>query len=445
MMFIGSSKHMPWLLRARKRKVSRCTYLVILTTTKICLDDSRPVSLLHCSCSCVAGTTLCNHVVALLYQTAHYSQLRVPAVPPVLSCTESEQQWHKPRTLGVKPGPVDKMAVLSARPKQRAVFEGVRSTLYKAVCGDLPDLSVLRVSEVYRDFPPQTAPLITTMGISQDHPLVESAFGMVQAGSPLSYQQPVAKDYIAPCHDAPLPPAVPLVVYRLASSDCMFVCSEKEQLHLKSLTMTWEMAHKVECATRKQSECGEWHQLRKPRLTSSRFREICSIRGQSSGEHLADRILKGSYQTSAMRRGIAMEPAALQEYSQTRHVNVYPCGFVVHPDAPWMGSSPDGLVYDPTENPQYGLVEVKCPNVKSYVDCSYLEAKQGTLQLKRHHNYYWQIQGQMLITGMDWCDFVVFAEEDMLVQRILKDAEVINTIKQKVDHFFFYIYMPRCL
>ncbi|KAI4873696.1 hypothetical protein NFI96_007229, partial [Prochilodus magdalenae] len=92
-------------------------------------------------------------------------------------------------------------------------------------------------------------------------------------------------------------------------------------------------------------------------------------------------------------------------------------------DAPWMGSSPDGLVYDPTENPQYGLVEVKCPNVKSYVDCSYLEAKHGTLQLKHHHNYYWQIQGQMLITGMDWCDFVVFAEEDMLVQRILKDAE----------------------
>ncbi|XP_076869631.1 uncharacterized protein LOC143519782 [Brachyhypopomus gauderio] len=52
------------------------------------------------------------------------------------------------------------------------------------------------------------------------------------------------------------------------------------------------------------------------------------------------------------------------------------------------------------------------------------ESKHGTLQLKRHHNYYWQIQGQMLITGMDWCDFVVFAEEDMLVQRILKDAQV---------------------
>lgn len=36
--------------------------------------------------------------------------------------------------------------------KTLAVFH--RSTLYKAVCGDLPDLSVLRVSEVYGDFSP---------------------------------------------------------------------------------------------------------------------------------------------------------------------------------------------------------------------------------------------------------------------------------------------------
>uniref|UniRef100_A0A3B1IFD2 YqaJ viral recombinase domain-containing protein n=1 Tax=Astyanax mexicanus TaxID=7994 RepID=A0A3B1IFD2_ASTMX len=309
---------------------------------------------------------------------------------------------------------VNKMAVLSARPKERMFFEDERSTLYKAVSGDLPDLkavsgdlpdlSVLHVSEVYKDFP-HPAPLITTMGISKDIPLVESAFGRVQAGSPLSYKQPAAKDYIAPHHDAPLRPAIPSDAYRLAPSDCMFVCSEKEHLHLKSLTITWDMAHKIECATRKQSECGGWHQLRKPRLTSSRFREICSVRGQSSGERLADSILNGCRQTAAMRRGIAMEPAALQEYSQTRNVNIYPCGFVVHPDSPWMGSSPGGLVYDPTGNPLYGLVEVKCP----IVDCSYLERKLGTLQLKCNHYYYWQIHWQLLITGMDWCDFVFFS------------------------------------
>ncbi len=63
------------------------------------LKDSSPVELIQHSCTCVAGAALCNHCVALLFQSAYYSQMNVPAVPPVLSCTEGEQQWHKPRTL----------------------------------------------------------------------------------------------------------------------------------------------------------------------------------------------------------------------------------------------------------------------------------------------------------------------------------------------------------
>ena len=50
-------------------------------------------------CSCVAGTALCNHIVALLLQSAHYSETGAKVVPPVHSCTEMEQQWHKPRTM----------------------------------------------------------------------------------------------------------------------------------------------------------------------------------------------------------------------------------------------------------------------------------------------------------------------------------------------------------
>ncbi|XP_076855008.1 uncharacterized protein LOC143509963 isoform X2 [Brachyhypopomus gauderio] len=90
---------------------------------RIVLKDSKPVILTHCQCSCVAGTVLCNHAVALLYQTAHYSQLGIHAVPPVRSCTEKEQAWHKPRTMGIKPGPVESMAIVSARHEERKVAE----------------------------------------------------------------------------------------------------------------------------------------------------------------------------------------------------------------------------------------------------------------------------------------------------------------------------------
>jgi len=98
-----------------------------------------------------------------------------------------------------------------------------------------------------------------------------------------------------------------------------------------------------------------------------------------------------------MRRGLALEPIAVEEYCKVREVNHYPCGFLIHPEAPWMGSTPDGLVCDPEGQPVFGLLEIKCPNVTSYVDCPYVMIKEGTHTLRRTHPYNWQVQGQMLI------------------------------------------------
>lgn len=70
-----------------------------------------------------------------------------------------------------------------------------------------------------------------------------------------------------------------------------------------------------------------------------------------------------------MRKGAGMEFDAAMEYCKIKNVNYAPCGLVIHPDAPWLGASPDGLVFDPCAELPFGLVEIKCPNVKSYVDC----------------------------------------------------------------------------
>ncbi|XP_041951961.1 uncharacterized protein LOC121712059 isoform X2 [Alosa sapidissima] len=446
MMFIASFSQHRQRRGVRGRKVSRCTYQATSTITKIILDGSTPVQLCEAVCSCVAGKVLCNHNVALLYQTAHYSQLHLSAVPPVLSCTETEQRWHKPRTMGVKPGRVRDMVVMAAKPKQRTVGGGVRSTLYKAVKGELPDPNVLRVAEVYADFPAELAPLITTLAISPDIPLVDSALGKVQEGSLIAMQHPVVVSRCIQYHpDAPPPPPLPLADYRLEPTTCQFVCSLQEQLHLVSLQTSWEAARQVEASTRDQSLSAEWYRVRSQRVTSSHFKEVCHIRGESAAQHLAERMRKGVVQTAAMKRGLALEPVAVEEYSRVKNINYWPCGFVIHPDAPWLGYSPDGLLFDPTENPPFGLVEIKCPNAKSYVDCKYLRSNGNTMSLKRQHVYYWQVQGQLLVTGMEWCDFVVFAEDDMVIQRIYRDTEIAEVIRERGDHFFFYFYMSVCL
>ncbi|XP_029615867.1 uncharacterized protein LOC115198224 isoform X4 [Salmo trutta] len=176
-------------------------------------------------------------------KTAHYSQLNIPAAPPVHSCTDTEQRWHKPRTLGVKPGPVDG---IEFRKPTNSCADGVRSSLYKALNGYMPDMDLLRVSETYANFPSLTAPLVTTMEMSADVPLVESAFGPVQAGSVLSYQLPQLKTReIVKIADAPSPPILPLDGYRIQSSQCAYVLSHQEQFHVKALETTYETSHKA--------------------------------------------------------------------------------------------------------------------------------------------------------------------------------------------------------
>ncbi len=133
----------------------------------------------------------------------------------------------------------------------------------------------------------------------------------------------------------------------LGPFSCSFVYTEHQQHHMISLATTLETAHRIANSTNEQSSCIEWHQLRRPRITSSKFREVCHTRAQSSAENLAKRLLRPSHQTADMRRGLDMEPAAVEEYCRAREVNHYPCGFLIHPDAPWMGSTPDGIVYDP--------------------------------------------------------------------------------------------------
>ncbi|KAM9322950.1 tripartite motif-containing protein 16-like [Pholidichthys leucotaenia] len=143
------------------------------------LRDSDPVILISHWCTRVAATAVWNHTVALLFQTAHYSELNLQVVPPVHSCTETEQQWHKPRVEGVKPCPVSKLVI--TRPRLNCIMEGgIRCTLYKGIVGDPLDLSLLQTADIYKDYDITEKPLAATVVISDEKPLIEIVFGLAQ-------------------------------------------------------------------------------------------------------------------------------------------------------------------------------------------------------------------------------------------------------------------------
>ena len=80
-----------------------------------------------------------------------------------------------------------------------------------------------------------------------------------------------------------------------------------------------------------------------------------------------------------------------------------PTGLVVSIEHPWLAASPDGLVYDPAEDPPNKLVEFKNPyaarsiplceaTVKTKGFCLQYNSTMDKLQLKKNHDYFYQIQ-----------------------------------------------------
>ena len=198
------------------------------------------------------------------------------------------------------------------------------------------------------------------------------------------------------------------------------------------------MTHKMAA---EREECPLWQALRKPRVTASMFYEVSHVKGMSSGQTLAGRILKGVRQTPAMKRGLEREPQVLEQYSKHFNVNVSRCGFVIHPDAPHLGASPDARVYDPSAIPCFELAEVKCPDISSISEARHVKMVNGQAKLKQNHKYHWQVQGQLAVTGLSWCDFITDTEGDFTVERVWRDDEMFKEMKKKVDLYFFGTYM----
>lgn len=132
-------------------------------------------------------------------------------------------------------------------------------------------------------------------------------------------------------------------------------------------------------------------------------------------------------------------------------VDVLPCGLVTRPDIPFLGCTPDGKVVDPKYHPHFGVLEIKCPYTARFItprgavlsDPDFCcEIRNGKLRLKLDHQYYFQVQGQLALTGMDWCDFVVYTFKGMHIERIRFNKAFWNELYKKLSEFYFSKYVP---
>ncbi|KAK8771472.1 hypothetical protein V5799_025292 [Amblyomma americanum] len=138
---------------------------------------------------------------------------------------------------------------------------------------------------------------------------------------------------------------------------------------------------------------------------------------------------------SCHRYGVTNEHPAVQRYvavmkARGHDVEAFWSGLVVDPSCPWLGASPDRLIFDPCETPSHGLLEVKCPySLKGKTpddmgDGHCLKKdSMGAFRLDSGHDYYYQVLGQMALSGISGTDFVVFSDQFLITDRVKFSAE----------------------
>jgi len=329
--------------------------------------------------------------------------------------------------------------------RKRQVTEGRRSTLYNPIRTSLADIRLADQLCPYFDTLswPERPQFSQLWDIDSTHAAVDSTLGSVPKGSVLSYQQPVciSTDSII-FH--PGAPAVP----DFTPSDLsdflkpFFPLTRDSSIKYHSFDVSDTQIRDYEFMTRSQSDSDLWHSLRRKRITATKMKDICTRRRDFGS--LASRMLGTRHiQTAAMKYGVENEPRAAQLYAQLFGVNVYQCGFVIHPQCCFLGCSPDRRVYnvDDVAMP-WGLLEIKCTTANSVADCDYLKCG-DKLQLKRNHGHYYQIMAQMGLTGSRWCDFFVLSPDDYHCERIFFDDghPFFIDMMEKVVGFFFMHFM----
>jgi putative phage-type endonuclease len=176
----------------------------------------------------------------------------------------------------------------------------------------------------------------------------------------------------------------------------------------------------------------EWLAVRLGIPTASDFDKIITSTGKASTQttayahKLLAEILTGKpvetfEKTEWMERGVLLESSAVQFYEVKNDVETVKVGFVTD-DKRTMGCSPDRLVGDD------GLLEIKCPAPHTHV---------GYMLAGKVDRKYWpQLQGQLLVSGRKWVDWMSYHPEmQPVIVRVERDEEFIKAMHASIQQF----------
>ena len=245
------------------------------------------------------------------------------------------------------------------------------------------------------------------------------------------------------------PPSVDLP-FRLAElfdlKNCTLTLAElelkaKEVFASGCVKITLEQARYLEKRTRKQSFTKLWNIMRAGLITASIMYALLPTDLDNPSITLIKKCcypFDNLFMSYWMKRGLRLEPRVRRLYlsklsSGNQDVRIMPCGFMLSLVAPWIGASPDIVVFCSCCG--RGLAEIKCPKfVNDRVD-----------YVRPEHLY--QIQTQLFCIGpkYKYCDYIVYHPEKMTIKRVYPDKDLQDTIVDESKVVFLKLILPELL
>lgn len=199
--------------------------------------------------------------------------------------------------------------------------------------------------------------------------------------------------------------------------------NQKKIYFLEIVEINLEKIREIERTTIGQASNPKWLQERSIRLTASRFGEIIKMRATTSTTKKVESIISSKFTgNAATKYGIANEPLAISDFEKNTGMVVDSCGLFVCPDYGYLAASPDGIISHDS------IIEIKCPYNLKNLDpiegiengiLKYATVDEGNLNLNRNHNYYYQVQGQLNITGREHCYFVIWSQKGIIFEKVI--------------------------
>ena len=133
-------------------------------------------------------------------------------------------------------------------------------------------------------------------------------------------------------------------------------------------------------------------------------------------------------ETYQMAKGKEVEADAMRIFGERTRFYVQPVEFILSEEVPYIGASPDGLVFD-NKDRLVGAWETKCRLDETML-------KNAFVRVTPKHDAFWQLQTEMYVTGTKINYFTHYSPDrecpfDLQIQEVERDDEAIGRMLER--------------